>query len=146
MGLTHYWQRPTELPAKEFAKAVADVRKVVEASGVALAGFDGTGQPRFGDDGFVFNGVGGAAVEPFEVRQIEFDRRGRNVVSCYCKTMGAPYDLCVRAALIVLRHHLGTGFSVTSDDRAEVNWAVALEHVRSAVSRDVEFALSEGPR
>src|SRR5687767_5122887 len=113
MGLTHYWQRPTELP-DTFGLAVRDVRRAVESAGVPIAGFEGSGPPLFREDCIIFNGAGGGC-EPFEIHQTEFDRRGRPMVSAFCKTEHAPYDLCVRVALVALKHHLKDALSVASD-------------------------------
>src|SRR4051794_9594297 len=101
MGLTHYWYRPTELPTEPFAAAVEGIRQVLKVTGVPLGGFEGVGDPILKPDAVVFNGRKGAAVEPFEIQLVEFDQRGRPAKFSYCKTEGRPYDLAVRAALIV---------------------------------------------
>lgn len=140
MGLTHHWERPIELPPDRFAAAVRDVERVVAASGVPVAGFEGSGPPLFRDDVIVFNGVAPAACEPFEIHQTEFDRRGRPKVFSFCKTQRAPYDLCVRLALIVLKHHLGEQMEVGSDDRAD-DWAAARGVCQSALGYGSGFRL-----
>lgn len=141
MGTTHYWRRPTELAVGLFAAAVQDERRAVEAVSIPLAGFEGTGQPLFEDNGIVFNGVRPHACEPFELKVVEFDRRGRQQVSSYCKTENAPYDFCVRLALIVFEHHLrASGFEVSSDDPAN-DWAAPAWSVsrRSAMARTLSL-------
>lgn len=143
MGMTHYWARPTEIPANRFATAVADIRKAMEVAGVSLGGFDGLGTPTFKDDTVLFNGTTGTAVEPFEIHQTEFDRRGRSTVRSYCKTELAPYDLCVRIALIILRHHLGDLIEVTSDDRKD-NWSTARIWTSHIFGYGNDFALLAG--
>ena len=65
--------------------------------------------------------VAPAAVEPFEIHQTEFDRRGRQLVPSFCKTEHAPYDLCVQLALIVFKHPLGHTISVASDGK-DTDW------------------------
>lgn len=143
MGLTHSWRRPTELPAAAFEAAVADVRKVLEQAGMALGGFDGTGSPIFESNHIVFNGANGASCEPFEIRQIEFDRRGRCNATSFCKTQGLPYDLAVKAALIVLKTHLGPEFKVMSDEKAE-QWEPACAMVLRSLSLKTKFELDAG--
>src|SRR5687768_12698708 len=116
MGVTHYWYRPTELPAAAFAAAVEDLRRVLKTVDVPLAGFEGTGERILRDDAVVFNGAAGAAVEPFEIQLVEFDRRGRPEKFTCCKTERLPYDIAVKMALIVMKEHLGEQITVTSDE------------------------------
>lgn len=141
MGLTHHWHRPTELPTEAFRAAVDDCRRLFEAAGVDLAGFDGTGTPLLTAERIVFNGAAPAACEPFEVAAVEFDRRGRQEFFGHCKTEHLPYDLCVRAALIVLHHHLQDAFRVSSDDG---EWKAAQEWVSSTLGYGSDFILTPG--
>jgi len=118
MGRTHYWRRPTELPTDRFAAAAKDIHRVVRSAGVPLAGFEGTGEPVFTDNSVAFNGVGNARCEPFKVHDTEFDRHGRPETFSFCKTEGLPYDLAVKAALVILKEHLGDSIKVMSDELA----------------------------
>ena len=138
MGLTHSWRRPTELRAGAFAAAVEDVARVLAVIGVELAGFEGQGSPILQNDVIVFNGVGGFACEPFEIHQQEFDRRGRPETFSFCKTEGLPYDLAVKVALIVLRHHLGTSIEVSSDQCNET-WHDARQLVFNVLGFGSDF-------
>ena len=115
MGLTHHWHRPTELPTDDFRAAVEDCRKLIECGNVSIAGFDGTGEPILDDERIIFNGEGPTACEPFEIAAVEFDRRGRPDLFGHCKTEHQPYDLYVKAVLIVFSHHLNKSFLVSSD-------------------------------
>jgi len=115
MGWTHNWQRPTELPKEEFARAAEDCKKILATVDVPLGGFTGDGEPLFSADSIIFNGAGGSGCEPFEIARVEFDREGRESVLSFCKTGRAPYDICVQIALIVLKHHLGDAIIVGSD-------------------------------
>src|SRR4051812_7120317 len=119
MGLTHSWLRPTELPAEAFAAAVDNLRLALTHMDIPLAGFEGHGQPLFLEDAVVFNGVEGAGCEPFEIHQVEFDRRGRPEKFSFCETQGLPYDLAVKAALVVFKSHLGAIIKVMSDESDE---------------------------
>lgn len=140
MGLTHFWYRRTELPAELFDAASRDIRHVLQHSGVAIAGFEGTGEPILTSDTVVFNGQAGAACEPFEIHQTEFDRRGRDEVFGFCKTNGLPYDLAVKVSLVVLKHHFGKRFRVMSNDR-DAAWSGARELVRAFLKYGDEFQL-----
>jgi hypothetical protein len=76
----------SRLPAAGFAKAVADCRIVLKAVDVQQAGFDGREEPMFERNDVVFNGKFPNCCEPFEIAQVKFDRRGRDIVPGYCKT------------------------------------------------------------
>lgn len=138
MSVTHYWYRPTELPADLFAAAVADCRVCLAATAIPLGGFEGKGDPVFNDEHIVVNGVAGVDAEPFEIRRIEFDRRGRAEVFSYCKTEGLPYDICVRAALIILKNHLGDLIKVSSD---KPDWRDAIALVQQHMRYGATFSL-----
>lgn len=142
MGLTHYWLRPTELPPDKFASAVQDIHRLLPTLNVPLAGFEGTGEPILTDDTLMFNGAGGAACEPFEVHAVEFDRHGRPEKRAYCKTEGLPYDRAVKAALIVLKHHLGDDLTVTSDQPDDA-WGDAGQVVQRALGFGSGFRLDQ---
>lgn len=142
MGLSHHWRRPTELTAGTFRAAAHDVCKLLASSPVELAGFDGTGSPIIGDDRIVINGRTPLACEPFEIALVEFDRRGNSEVRSFCKTEGLPYDLIVKAALIVFQHHLKPHFVVTSDQMND-DWASARDLVQSTLGFGESFCLSQ---
>lgn len=140
MGYTHYWARPPRLPAAAFGRAVVDCRRVLPQTHIPLAGANGTGKPRFRSDGIVFNGVGEASHETFAVRREEPDRGdGRSVLS-FCKTEQKPYDLAVQAALIVLQHHLGQCFRVSSDGGA-ADWDAARKCCQQVLGYGGDFQL-----
>ena len=113
MGHTNYWNRQSELPAKEFTAAVKDCRKVLKHIAVPLAGRNGTGRPIFHLDEIAFNGATPDEYETFSVPAAVHDDEPRSFQ--FCKTAHRPYDICVQAALIVLRHHLGEAIEISSD-------------------------------
>ncbi len=115
MGWTHYWQREVELPAKPFAEAVADCRKIFNLLKVPLGGAEGKGEPVLAQDKLEFNGADGCGCEPLIVNRIQSPRYGKTILRGYCKTEHLPYDLCVRCTLIILKHHLGDAIKVMSD-------------------------------
>lgn len=142
MGLTHHWKRPTELPIAAFRKAAADCRLLLDAASIDLAGFDGTGPPLLSEERIIFNGTAPAACEPFEVAAVEFDRRGRPEFFGHCKTEHLPYDLYVKASLIVLAHYLCDDFQVMSD-APEDEWAQARDLVEASLGYGSSFILSK---
>lgn len=140
MGWTAYWKRPTELPATEFAAATRDCAKLLADLDVRLAGRDGTGKLIVSNESIVFNGAEGQSCEPFEIAQVEFDRRGRPDVRSFCKTERLPYTLAVQVCLIVLRHHLGDRLQVVSDGGPE-EWDDARERVVKSLGYGRDFRL-----
>lgn len=124
MGLTNYWQRPAIIPSDRFSRILTDVQLLLPHMGVALAGVEGIGKPVVTAEMIGMNGQTPNAVEPFVLRQAEIDLRGDGVVRQYCKTEGLPYDLAVKAVLIVLRQHIGDDYKISSD-QSEHGWDAA---------------------
>lgn len=142
MGVTHYWRRPTELPPETFRAAVIDVHRLFSVEHIEVAGFDGTGSPIVSEDRVILNGRAPLACEPLEITAIEFDPRGRSEVRSFCKTELLPYDLCVKAVLVVFQHHLHSHFVVTSDQQ-DTDWTAARELVQSALGYGQAFCLAK---
>lgn len=115
MGYTNYWTRQSELPAKRFAAAVKDIKKIMKHLGVPLAGGDGTGSPIFGAGEIIFNGATPSDYETFAIARTATARADEPKVFEFCKTEHRPYDIGVQAALIVLKHHLGEAITASSD-------------------------------
>ena len=90
MGWTHYWRREIELPAKPFADAVADCRKIFNSLSVPLGDMEGNGEPELTDDKILFNGADSHGCEPCIINRIQPPRPGRTEVSGYCKTEHLP--------------------------------------------------------
>lgn len=142
MGWTHYWEREPEFPTEAFARAAADCRTAVLALGVPLGNELGENAPVWTAEEIVFNGTRGAGCEPFVVRRHEMPRRGRPRVFSYCKTEQLPYDLCVRVALIVLKHCLGTAITVTSDG-GDAEWQQARDACQEHLGYGQDFRLDK---
>ncbi len=142
MGLTHYWERETELRPETFCKAVLDMQRITATLPVRLASKDATGSPYFGADAVAFNGAAGSGCEPFEIHQTEFDRRGRKRFYQYVKTERTPYDIAVKVSLICLKHHLGNEVRVTSD-APDSEWAEARRLCAEVLGYGASFALDE---
>ncbi len=117
MGHTNYWKRDAELPANAFAAGVKDCKNIMKHLNVPLAGRDGTGKPIFRADLIAFNGKAPADYETFAVERTATPRDGEPKVFEFCKTNQNAYDLCVQAALIVLKHHLGEAIASSQQRR-----------------------------
>ena len=140
MGYTHYWRRPTELPAKPFERAVADCRRLLPQLNIPLADGDGTGTPVFDSDSVVFNGVGEASYETFNLSRLVDNPRNEPMVFCFCKTDQKPYDLAVQAALIVFKHYLHKKLQVSSDGDAAA-WDAARQVCQQHLRYGGDFKL-----
>jgi hypothetical protein len=107
MGYTHYWNHTGLDPAK-FARAVKDIKEVIKLSIIDIAGGLGKGKPKVNKNEITFNGRDTESFETFSVtpEPTEFD---------FCKTGVRPYDIVVAGALVVLKHHCGDSFNVSSD-------------------------------
>ena len=142
MGYTNYWRRDAELPVKTFAAAIADCKKIVKHLAVPLAGRDGTGKPIFRAELVAFNGRTPREYETFAVERVVSDHDGEQKVFEFCKTNQNAYDLCVQAALIVLKHHLGAAIIVSSDgDDSE--WEAARKACQKWLGYGEKFRLEK---
>ena len=144
MGITHHWKRPVELPPEAFKAAIIDSGRLLSDAEGVLAGFDGTGSPLVEDEHLVLNGRGTAGVEPLELVLTEFDRHGRTEVWGHCKTGLRPYDLHVKAVLIIFRHHLPGLFSVMSD-QTDTEWETARKLTNRLLGYGRLFTLDRDP-
>ncbi len=125
MGWTHYWEREKEIPAEEFEKAVNDCELLFSKMNVPLAGPQSEAEPVFSPEAMMFNGVQGQDCEIFSMKRIEEPRRPGAAVLSYCKTEKLPYDVCVRAALVIMKHYLGDHLQVMSDGKMK-DWKDAV--------------------
>jgi hypothetical protein len=130
LGFTHYWERPLELPEKEWALFTDDVRKVLDAcarKSIAIGDGMGEGRPFTVDAAEVWlNGVKANSHETFFVERVfaNVPAKKSEPLFGFCKTARKPYDLAVTACLILARHHFGRHFVVTSDG-SDSDWQAA---------------------
>jgi hypothetical protein len=97
MGYSHGWNRQIRPDDAQWATIRTDALAIMQASGVPLAGPDGTAASLPGPDGGAihFDGVGADAYETFRITQSGDDRE-------FCKTERRPYDAVVAAVLCYL--------------------------------------------
>lgn len=89
MGYTHYWTPGTH---DSLGLVVNDTRKILAATTVPLAGWDGTGEPEVTKERISLNGADPDDCETFMlVPNGEWD---------FCKTAHRPYDEVVTAILV----------------------------------------------
>lgn len=142
MGHTNYWKRLKVLPAKNFAAAANDCATVMPHLGVPLAGPNGTGSRVYRADLIAFNGQAEAGCESFVVDRVVTGRGGEPGAFAFCKTNQRPYDVCVRVALIVLKHHLGAAITVSSDG-GDAEWQRARMECQKWLGYGNDFRLEE---
>jgi len=142
MGWTHHWEREIEFPTNQFTAIVDDCKTVFANIDVKLAGCEGRGKPVFSETAIIFNGVGGMSCEDFVIQKVQFPSPGRDYVICHCKTEHLPYDICVKAALVILKHHLRDHIRVMSDGKKE-DWAEAINICKSCVGYGDDFVLAD---
>jgi len=121
MGYTHYW---TPVGTMSLGLVVNDTEKILTATTVPLAGWDGTGKPEISSASIRLNGVTPDDYETFLLRP--------DGEWSFCKTGQEPYDEVVTAILIsaFLR---GALVDLDSDGFVE-DWAAGIALYEKAVS------------
>lgn len=112
MGYTRYYRVEGKIDPIKFKDYSKDCKMVCEEitkqSGHGLAGWNGEGEPRFEDEGILFNGVGDLSHETFGLGP---ETSGFN----FTKTQRKPYDKHVLACLILAKEYFGDNIKVSSD-------------------------------
>lgn len=142
MGWTHYWECETELPVDRFATAAEDCRFVFQHTDIKIGGPKGMGVPVLTSESIVFNGSGGLSCEDFSFSRINVPRRDRNKFLGFCKTEHLPYDICVQAALIILKHHC-RGLVTVSSDAKNGDWKEAIDFCQKYLGYGSDFVLEK---
>jgi hypothetical protein len=132
MGYTHYWKFKGEKTMNE--GVLSDIQKVVsQYHDILQYEHDVHKSPVVSKKAIRFNGIDERGHETFLVIPgSEFD--------C-CKTARKPYDMPVCQILLILKHHYGKGFELSSDGlwvskeefKAKIldeNWNEALDIVK----------------
>jgi hypothetical protein len=133
MGFTRYWRVRTDTDPAKLAEAGREMAKVIEASTVPLANFEGDpgAKPEINlDEGTLsFNGVGqatdwgdfggdeGDACEPFNWPPDlnKPSSRDPQWTFDWCKTERFPYDEAVAACLLAAKAVLGEQIKISGD-------------------------------
>lgn len=136
MGYTHYWhfnvtKKKAAEVEKTFQKAVKAIQKAARIYQNAAIGDDRlsgyTANTKIGSYGGIkINGKGDNMHEDFTLREHFNQNLGSGD---FCKTANKPYDTAVVAALILLKHYLGSSFSCSSDGDIK-DWYTGLELAR----------------
>ena len=76
------------------------------------------------------------ALELFETGNYRtVDDISKDGVFCFCKTARKPYDFAVMVALMVIKHHLGSDFRISSDGCKEDGWDEAIQYYENYFKR-----------
>lgn len=143
-GYTQYWTWKKSPDGAKIKKCIDDMRKVLNASPVPLAGFDGDGKPRISDTVLTFNMKGNDKEigEPFNFPGKTDPLPGLN----FCKTGGKAYDVVVVACLLVVMDHFTKeDISFGSDGQwSDGAWDAGVELYRKVFGRDPHFTRDGG--
>ncbi len=127
MGYTHYHIRDNRNKGSAYfyGKLALDAKAIIAEAkkrGIAVCGYDGTGEPEFNEGYFRFNGNAEAgedyetfAWEALPTQQAWEAERGGNDIFDFCKTQYRPYDAVVTAVLIRAKVIYGDLVTVRSD-------------------------------
>lgn len=124
---THYVRHIGDAVDREtFSKIVEDVKYLIERSPAKIRGSYGTGKPSLNTQRIAFNGdeKAGESMESFILKRVP-DGWGMSFTKTDSIQRGGdaqPYDLIVKAALIVAAHHAPQTYKVSSDDRLAEWW------------------------
>jgi len=123
MGYTHYFPHTEIIDSETWSAIVKDCKKLVEASTVPIANWDGEPgtEPEFTDSEISFNGVGNEAHESFVLC-----RSPEEGDFHYCKTSRKPYDEVVCACLIAYYFWSPDTIEISSDGDLE-DWKEGLQ-------------------
>lgn len=130
MGYTNHCYRALLFEPRKYREAVQDIKKVLPETGVDLAGPAGQELPMINLEIVAFNGRAPLDGESFWMPRyyMGWARKRRLPGFTFAKTYRHPYDLAVKVALLVFKHHLGTAVEVTSDDEDLLAaWRPAIE-------------------
>ena len=108
-----------------------------------LSGGLGQGEPRITDTEVTFNGDASEDLdhEKFALKLFgtgdyrTVDNTSKDGVFCFCKTAHKPYDFAVMVSLMVIKHHLGSDFKVSSDGCMEDGWDEAINYYENYFKR-----------
>ena len=96
MGYTRYWERTEKALTEDFVKKVERIIKDSAALGIAIRGWDGTGDPELTTERISFNGNGKADKD---LSNESFVLGSGDDGFDFCKTARKPYDYAVRMVL-----------------------------------------------
>jgi hypothetical protein len=116
MPYTHQWRRSPSLDPDGFAKAVEDVKLIlekIEELGIKIAGPTGHGRPEITRNTIAFNGVKECGHRFFNYGEPWPTDDAAGVFNDVPQFK--PYDLAVTAALIRLKEHLADEIFINSD-------------------------------
>jgi len=138
MGYTHYWRMPEPIDAETFKKIAKDFSLIATACSDILAGWDGTGSPKITDNEINFNGIEDMSHENMLMRINDPDHD-----FSFCKTAMKPYDVAVTSLLIIVKHYLKDGITVTSDGDIQ-DWADGKSLCQNTLGYGKDFLLDNG--
>ena len=110
MGYTRYWERTEKPITEDFLNEVKKILKDCAKKGIAIRGWNGTGNPTLTLERISLNGNEKAERDLSHESFVIDDKIGFN----FCKTARKPYDYAVRRILNVAKKY-GLVEDVSSD-------------------------------
>lgn len=131
MGYTHTWTyKKSNNDAKQFAKAVKEIKKLLaaqEVKNISLCGRADCEVPILEDYMVFLNGAGDGGYNDFCVCA---DEHGWD----FCKTARKPYDLVVMLCLIAFANNL-KDFTISSDGDFDKEWLPARKLYEAQITK-----------
>lgn len=141
MGYTHYWKHG-KIGIESWNKIVRDTKKlfkILPEHSHSSGDYYGTEPlkiqyehdkarpPVANIDEIRFNGVGEMGHETFFLERVphNYDEKRVPKAGYFTKTARKPYDFAVQVVLLIVKHHVGQTFELSSDGDDE-DWSEAL--------------------
>lgn len=140
-GYSHYWTWKKSPDPAKVRKCIAEMKRILDASPVKLAGREGTGKPSVTDVELEFNleGRDDKAGDPFVFP-------GLSEAPNSCKTNGLGYDPVVTACLLVVMDHFTREeVDITSDGKMNGgDWEAGIALYKKVFQRDPHVSAGNG--
>lgn len=135
MSYTQHWFRPIEIEQELFNRISEDIEKMQpfwRRKGIKVE----TSQEVVYIEGFLF-----PQTIPDEWKKL-FVTMKNGGIHQFCNTNRGRFEIAVKAALVIAKHHMGDNILVTSDGGLW-NWQGAVEAVKEHLGYGEEFDLTD---
>lgn len=141
MGYTHYWYRAKEYFPNAWEELRRDVMTLVELQGKQ---YTANITYSVGEEYILLDGAGGNTCETLRLsRKYQQDRESYTEDDQYfefCKTNLLPYDLIVKAILVLAWRHLGVR---VASDGTDDDWTPAVKLAQLVTGSQLDFKLEK---
>ena len=113
MGYTRYWDRTDKPLTESFCRDVIKIIRKSAKKGIAIRGWDGTGEPEINVNCIALNGNENSTKDLSHESFVLDNKKDEDAFN-FCKTARKPYDYTVREILKCAEKH-GIVTNVSSD-------------------------------